>query len=171
MKNKKAQLKIQQMTFMLIAITLFFVLVGLFVLIFKMADLKKNATEIGEENAMLLVEMLADSPEFACTDYQGSGNCIDLDKIMVLKDNQKYESFWKVAGIEIIKIYPETGDKECDLNNYPDCNKITILSKEVNKISKSSFVNLCRKEKNSETGRIYDQCDVARLLVSYEVEE
>jgi hypothetical protein len=86
---------------------------------------------------------------------------------MILKDSKRYEDFWQVAGIEIVKIYPKEKNIECTKKNYPDCNKITILSKEVNKISKSSFVSICRKEVSDN--KVYDKCEVAKILVSYEV--
>jgi hypothetical protein len=40
---KKGQMKIQQMAFMLMAVTLFFVLVGMFFLIFSFSNLKESA--------------------------------------------------------------------------------------------------------------------------------
>lgn len=173
MKNKKAQMKIQQMTFMLIAVVLFFVLVGLIVIVFQIGGLKESANQLEEKNAMLLVGQLANSPEFSCGEAFGSkNNCVDEDKLMVLKDNQKYADFWQVAGIEIIKIYPneQDGEVECTAENYPDCNKITIISKDVNKGPyQSTFVSLCRKEILDE--KLYDKCEMAKLLVSYEVKE
>ena len=107
---KKAQLKIQQMTFMLIAITLLFVIAGLFVLVFMFSGLKESATELSERNSLLLVSRLANSPEFSCGRSFGmlKLNCIDQDKAMILKQNSKiYSGFWGVAGIEIQKIYQE----------------------------------------------------------------
>lgn len=168
-KNKKGQLKIQQMAFMLIAITLFFALVGLLVLTFFTGNLKKIATESEENNAIKLVEKLADSPEFSCGNaFSAKSYCIDEDKAMILKDNKKYENFWQIAEIEIIKVYPKE-NVECIEENYPNCGKITIFSKETNKISKSSFVTLCRKEKDAQTEMTYDKCEMAKLLVYYEV--
>ena len=41
MKNKKAQMKIQQMAFMLMAVVVFFILVGLFVFMFAGTGLKE----------------------------------------------------------------------------------------------------------------------------------
>ena len=102
MKNKKAQLKIQQMAFMLIAVTLFFVLVGLFVLGVKLTGLKKSATALEEKNSMLLVTKLANSPEFSCgfAFDETKLACIDADKVMMLKESiSKYGNFWQVGNI------------------------------------------------------------------------
>ena len=66
MVNKKSQMKIQQMAFMLIAIMIFFALVGLIILTVGFSGLKEKATALQEENANLLVSKLANSPEFSC---------------------------------------------------------------------------------------------------------
>ncbi len=61
-KEKKAQLKIQQMAFMLIAVVIFFVLVGMFFLMLRYSKLRETSEIIESENAMLLVSRLANSP-------------------------------------------------------------------------------------------------------------
>jgi len=167
----RGQLKINQMAFMLIAVTLLFVLVGLVVLSFNFAKIKKTANLLEEENAKLLVSKLANSPEFACGDVfsYGQSNCIDADKIMVF-DKKDYQGFWKVADIEIRKIYPSQGNVECTLNNYPNCDIIKVYSRNVEKGPyESNFVSLCRKEKIG--GIAYDKCEIAKLLISPEVKE
>jgi len=166
-KNRKAQFKIQQMAFMLIAVTILFVLVGIFILAFKFSDLKKSATELEEKNAMLLVSKLANSPEFSCEmAYGNKVNCVDADKIMILRENiNKYNNFWGIDGLEIRKI---TAQQEilCTKGNYPNCNHITFNLGEANGFSVSNFVSLCRKD--STGGQIYDKCELARIIVSYE---
>lgn len=168
MKKTKAQLKIQQMAFMLIAVTLFFVLVGMFVLVIKFSGLKESATALEEKNAMLLVTKLANSPEFSCGEAFGSNriNCIDSDKIMMLRENiDKYTDFWGVSNIEIRKIYLPDTETICNLGNYPNCNIIRMRSKDAG-YDVSNFVSLCRKE--SFKGEIYDKCELAKIMISYE---
>lgn len=167
MKTKRAQVKIQQTAFMLVAVTLFFILVGIFVLVFWFSNLKESANLLEEKNAMLLVTKLANSPEFSCGEAFGpKTNCIDSDKIMMLKENiNKYEDFWGVSNIEIRKIYPESNkDSLCTITNYPDCN-IIRLKQGVSGFSAENFVSLCRKEAEEN---IYDKCELAILIVSYE---
>ena len=170
MKNKKAQVKIQQTAFMLLAITIFFVLVGIFVLVFKVGSIRETATILEQDNAMLLVSRLANSPEFSCGNAFGTSkvDCVDFDKAMALKESSsKYSDFWGVSNIEIIKIYPVTDSKiECDSFTYPDCNIIQIKSGELTGYSVSNFVSLCRKE--SFEGIPYNKCELAKLIVSYE---
>ena len=170
-KYRKAQMKIQQMAFMLIAIMIFFALVGLLVVTIGFSGLKEKATALQEKNAMLLASKIANSPEFSCSQNE---NCIDLDKIIVLKDNiNKYKTgnrnFWGVSGIEIIKIYPkglQEKEIECISSNYPNCNKITIIPGQG--IAPENFVSLCRKEFDSETNLVYDKCELGKILVRYE---
>ena len=169
-KNKKAQMKIQQTAFMLLAITIFFVLVGLFVLVFKVGGMKDTVDILERDNAMLLVSKLANSPELACGSAFGTSksNCIDADKVMALKQNSAiYEGFWGVSNIEILKIYPVSEENvECNSITYPNCNIIQIKSGEVTGYSVSNFVSLCRKE--SFEGSPYNKCELAKLMVSYE---
>jgi len=166
---KTAQMKIQQMAFMLIAVTLFFVLVLMFFLVVKFAGLKETASELEEKNAMLLVSKLANSPEFSCGNSFGKNkiNCVDADKIMMLKENiEKYKDFWGASNIEVKKIYPKTKNaRTCELGNYPDCDSIRVYSKEISGFDASNFIILCRKE--TSEGETYDKCEVAKMMVSY----
>ncbi|PIN91983.1 hypothetical protein COU55_03230 [Candidatus Pacearchaeota archaeon CG10_big_fil_rev_8_21_14_0_10_31_59] len=166
--QKNGQLKIQQMAFMLIAVTIFFVLVGMFVLAFKFSDLKKTATDLEEKNAMLLVTKLANSPELSCGEAFGTGktNCIDTDKVIVL-NKKDYEGFWGNANIEIRKIYPKTNGEDvvCELNNYPNCDIIKVSSGDLSGFDTSNFVALCRKE-SSDSG-VNDKCELGKLIVNY----
>lgn len=169
MVNKKAQMKIQQMAFMLIAVTLLFILVGVFFLSIRLYNVKQTATNLEQKNAMLLVSKLANSPELSCGNAFGTSriNCIDFDKLMALWDRKDdYYNFWGVAKIEIRKIYPNE-PVLCDNSNYPDCGDIKILDENVNtQPAVSSFVSLCRKE--ATEAKIYDKCELAVLMVSSE---
>lgn len=161
-RNRKGQLKIQQMAFVLIALTLFFVIVGLFVLTISFSGLKESADILKEEAALTLVSQIADSPEFRCGNvFSGTKlNCVDGDKLVSLNLSQnRYKKFWNVDGIKIKTIYPkfededgkELEDLECHQGTYPECNQITILSS-VGGIGTgvSNFISLCRKNLDTE---------------------
>ena len=169
-KSYKGQMKIQQTAFMLLAITIFFVLVGLFVLMFRMGSMKDTAKSLEENNAVLLVSRLANSPEFSCGRAFGTEktDCIDADKVMALKENiNAYEGFWGVSNIEIQKIYPiSEEDIECNSLTYPNCNIIQIKEGVLTGYGVSNFVSLCRKELIGDS--VYNKCELAELLVSYE---
>ena len=176
-RDKMGQMKIQQMAFMLIAVMLFFGMVGLVVLGVVFSGLDDKATELKEKNARLLVSKLANSPEFSCGGAFGNTrtNCIDRDKVIALKDKIGiYESFWDVKSIQIRIIYPELegdgGDILCEQNNYysGDCNLIRVLEGEDNLgISIGNYVSLCKKEK--DLSGVYDKCELAQIYASYEV--
>lgn len=164
----KAQVKIQQTAFMLIAITLFFVLAGLFFLSIKMNSLKSSATDLEEQNVRLLLTKLADSPEFSCGSSYGTQktSCVDFEKVMILKNEiSNYSNLWNVADIQILKIFPENFE-ECDSVNYPNCGKIILFPENSGSGTYiSTFVSLCGRE--SISGVAYDKCEIAKLMVSY----
>ena len=167
---KKGQMKIQQMAFMLMAVTLFFILVGLFVLVWRVGGLRQSAEILEEKNVMLLVTKLSDSPEFSCGTWEYKSSCVDTDKIMMLKKSiDKYSGFWgrNVSSIQIEKVYPKEQRNECTLSNYPHCNVITLFSKSgsLTGIPRYTFVALCRKDLYE--GEVYDKCELGRLLVFY----
>ena len=172
MVNKKGQVKIQQMAFMLIAVTLLFVLVGLFVLGFNFARIQDTAEGLENKNALLLASALANSPEFSCGDSFGNNklSCIDLDKVMALKkDIIKYHNFWGVENIEIRRIYPIGEEVICTAGNYPDCNVVRLMGAESFGPDLYNFVSLCHKEKDAEG--FYDKCEIGRLMIYYEEAE
>jgi len=164
--QRKAQMKIQQMAFMLIAVTIFLVMAGMFILMIRFSSLQDTAKLLDERNALLLVSKIADSPEFSCGNAFGAArsNCIDTDKVMALTGRLRdYPGFWGVSGIEIRKIYPAGTGTECSLENYPECEKITVVDSGEG-TGVSNFVSLCRKEQNN---LIYDKCELGRIIVTY----
>lgn len=162
---KKAQMKIQQTAFMMLALLLFFILIGMFFLVTKFSNLKRTAVALEQENAIFLVSKLANSPEFSCESAfeEKRVNCIDLDKAMALKELSKnYTNFWGVYNIEIKKIYPKN-NLECTESNYPDCGIIKIYNKENKGIGVSDFVSLCRKENSN--GIPNNICELGKIIV------
>ena len=168
MVRKNGQMKIQQMAFMLIAVTLFFALVAIFVIGFKFSGLKESAESLEEENAMLLASKLANSPEFSCgySFDETKINCVDFDKLMALKGNPAYSDFWDVNNIEVRIIYPESEEIICSLENYPNCNVFRLYSKEVSGFDSSNFISLCRKILSN--GKVQENCKLSKLIISYE---
>lgn len=170
--GKKGQLKIQQMAFMLIAVTLFFVLVGMLFLVLKVSDLRDTAQELDEKNAMLLASKIASSPEFSCGESFGTKDsaCVDADKVMMLKQNiDSYNlgktTFWgDGVNVEIRKFYPALSE-ECTLSTYPDCGVINLFGESLS-TEYSTFVLLCYKEADEDS--YYDKCELAKLMVGYD---
>lgn len=164
--NKKAQLKIQQMAFMLIALTIFFVMVGLMYLGIKMAGIRENANLLEEKKAIEIASRIANSAEFSCGDvFFGKINCIDSDKIVALTNIKKYEEFWEVDKIQI-RLLSVDEKRKCNTANYPNCNLIEVYSKgSESGISYSNFVSVCRKEQDSK-GNKYDKCELGLIMIN-----
>lgn len=158
-QSKKAQLKIQQMIFMVLAITLFFILAGLFFLSVRITNLEKDVIELNRDKAVALVNKLASNPEFI---FENIPNAVDADKLMILKSEARYRDFFGVDGIIIEKVYPISDSVECTLSTYPDCNKIKIFTSKDSAVT-SSFISLCTKE--TIAGNSYNKCELARLMI------
>lgn len=165
----KAQMKIQQMAFMLITLVIFFIMVGLFVVSYSFSGMKEAKEDLLEKNAIRLVSKLANSPEFSCENAFGRKrvSCIDVDKVMSLKSiSDEYQKFWGVSNIEIRTTYPEgKSNLECTSRNYPDCGYIKIISKQASGFDHSTFVSLCRKAEFYSA--FYDKCEIGKLIVRF----
>jgi hypothetical protein len=162
-KNKKAQMKIQQMAFMIMAVFLFFILVGMFWLVMTSQGLKREATLNERNNAIELANSLAGSAEFSCGDY-----CIDMDRLMVLSKKPEYKDFWRDASVEARMISNES-ERMCTDGNYPNCNYLKVIEnkKEGGSISVSSFVSLCHRVKEGEY--VEYKCELGKFIIGYEV--
>ncbi len=160
----KGQLKIQQMAFMLVAVTVFFILVFLFYVSVKTFNLQNDVLELRREKAVGLVTKIASTPEF---NFEGIPRGIDMDKLMVLKNAREYKGFWGVKGIIVKKLYPVNNEVECNEGNYPNCNVIKLFTKKSN-APIGSYVALCRKD--SVSGESYDRCEIGFLMIEVEEE-
>jgi len=152
------------------ALVLFFALVGLMVFTFKFSYLKDSATILNEKNALLLSTKIANSPEFSCGESFGNSltNCIDGDKVMMLKElSARYGGFWgNVPNIIIESVYPGEAIAECTKANYPNCNRIKIHDSELDSFYQPNFVSLCKKM--NVGGKTISKCELAKIYVGYE---
>ena len=162
LRLKKSQMKIQEMSFMIIAIFVFFVLVLLFYLSFSLSSLKENVDTSTRSKNILLLEFLAGTPEFSCP--YSETTCVDEDKLLALKNHPAYSTFWDVKGLVVERIFPfQNRTIECNQANYPNCNKYTLVIPKNETISDSSFVSLCIREQQTYT---YTKCDIGKIIVS-----
>ena len=115
---KKGQTKIQEMAFVLIAIIVFFAMVALVYFSIRLSNLREDVTTQREQAARETVRKLSDIPEFS---WAGCSNCIDMDKVVMLKERTTYTNFWDLDYLSIEKIYPNRTARECTPSNYPDC--------------------------------------------------
>lgn len=170
-QNSRGQFKIQQMAFMLVAVVLFFVLVGLFWLAIQQRNLYKEVAQAEEEEAILMSEFLSSSSEFSCSRELGS-YCIDADKLIVFTNRTVYRELWPVSFIRVRRVYPpEDKDIECNKANYPNCNLFNIYENkeiEYTGTGKGSFIALCRHEKNE--GYAFRKCEIGKFIVGFELQ-
>lgn len=165
-------MEIQQMAFMILAVFLFFILVGLFFLGIQFRDIKKNAVQLQTEQAISSLKVIADMPELNYDSHESLS--LDEDKLRIMSGNfgTYYSEFWPVASVKVYKIYP----KFDELVKCPalDCNYFEVydtLSGHENlqagngqesMKTYSTYVSICKKIK--ETGYVYDRCEIGKLV-------
>jgi hypothetical protein len=168
MNDKRAQLKIQEMSFFIVAIILFFVLVGLFVLSIVFSNLYSSATEVAEQRTLSSITNLADSPEFSC----GEPNCVDADKLIALMQNKKYANFWPFSSLVVRRgqAFGKTESEmiKCTMANYPNCDVFEVYNQNVkSERTIASYIALCKKE--VENNFVYDKCEIAEFIAGTEL--
>ena len=165
MENKLGQLRIQEMAFMLLAVFLFFALVGLFAFTLIYINISDSAGQIAEDRTLSSVTSLADTPEMSCV--AAKSNCIDGDKLINLVGKDIYGGLWPYSSLRVIKFSGFNKEEDeliaCTKANYPNCDAFNVYDKEVdNERAISSFVAICRKE--LENGYTYDRCETAKII-------
>jgi hypothetical protein len=159
-QHRLGQLKIQQMAFVLVALMIFFGIVVLFYVTIRFSNLENVAGNLDEEDARQLVKKIASSSEFAYTAVDCS-NCIDMDKVLFLKEQKTYSGFWRLDYLQV-EVLGGNGI-ECSKFNYPECSKISIIESRDFGSVVSSFVSLCSWE-GDQGG--YSKCELGRISVS-----
>ena len=152
---------------MLVAIFIFFVLVGLFAFSIIYSNVQKQANAAAEARTYSLITSIADSPELNCVGSRT--NCIDSDKLLALGSNKNYQNYWPFSSLMVIKITNKTEEKmiNCNTANYPNCDKFVVYDKKVKNENKiSSFAALCRSE--YEEG-VYEKCEIAKIIAGIEI--
>ena len=167
-KNKKAQMKIQQMAFMIVAVFFFFILVGMFFLKVQFSGIQKSAAELEKAQAVSALEVIANMMELNCNSRESL--CLDKDKLKVMSGElqESYETFWPIASIKVY-LLDETSTEiiTCPALN---CNYYEIFdNKQANSEEYSTYVSVC--EKVRELGYVYDKCEIAKLVVGRRINE
>ena len=154
-------MKIQEMAFVLLAIMVFFALVLLIYFAIKTAGLKEDVGLQRQEAAKQLAMRLSGVPEFS---WAGCSGCVDADKIIELKGRKSYENLWGLDYLMVERVTPELSNVECTSGNYPQCGRITIISKTLNiGTPVTAFVALCSF--NADKGG-YEKCELGRIYAS-----
>lgn len=156
-------MKIMEMSFMIVAIFIFFMLVALFWITIYTSGVKQQSYEGQRQKAILLVSTLSETPEFSCAIPMTL--CVDADKLVALASHTRYSGFWGVKGLQVKQVYPYSNQTiECTIGNYPKCNTYTIIKPPTTGIIEdSSSVAICRREIKNEYP--YQECTLGRISV------
>ena len=110
------------------------------------------------------VRKISGTAEFGWTIYDCAA-CIDLDKVLALKNRTSYKGFWKrINFLQVVRVYPKYDKNECNKGIYPECNSITIIDEGKNTITHSAFVALCRYEAVED----YNKCELGKIIMGFE---
>ena len=159
-KNKQAQFKIQQMAFMIIAVFIFFTLVGLGVVGYYITSIKSDYGRVQEQVAVDSLEIIADMAELRCG--KDIDFCIDKDKVRVLNKmfnrGEDYGLMWPVSEIRIEQIYPNSGIGGGIVYQI-------YKSSQTNVRTVATFVPLCEKQE----GTYKWDWETAKLIVGIKI--
>ncbi|MGB9708034.1 MAG: hypothetical protein ACPLXC_01770 [Candidatus Pacearchaeota archaeon] len=153
--NKQAQLKIQEMAFVLVAVIFLGGLLLLFFARFQMSSLQKAATEIKELRTITMLRVVASMPELSCRE---EAICIDEDKLKAFNSStslqNKYAPLWQSS--DIVKIIVEEVYPQASAVNY------TIYKKTPagNTVTYSTFIPLCSESKQGTS------CKIAKIKIT-----
>ena len=139
----KGQFKIQQMAFMLVAVVVFFVLVALVYFNVQLRNVKQDANDVFSTQSLEMVRSIRSTPELAWT-ADSCHSCVDLDKVLVLKEQKVYSGFWGVPFLKFRILDGNTKDIECTRQNYPQCNTISLVNSSDSYRANRAFAALCR---------------------------
>ena len=141
--ESRGQFKIQQMAFMLIALVVFFVLIGLLYFTLQINSVKNNANDVLYLESIARTHALKSTPEFAWT-VASCHSCVDFDKALALKEQRMYAEFWQVPFLKLRILDGSTKDVECTRTNYPKCNTVSIVNTSESYRAERAYVALCR---------------------------
>lgn len=130
--SKQAQMKIQQMAFMLIAVMVFFAMVAIVYFAIVFSNINDTADDLREEEARELARQMAGTPELTFSKKSSVfSSSIDLEKALVLKAVPAYAlGPWNLDYLMIERVYPSpSSDTECTRTNLAECRYLTILDR------------------------------------------
>jgi hypothetical protein len=163
--GKIADMKIQQMTFMILFVFIFFSFAGLFFVSIQQSKISENFNTLQKEAAIASIETIANMPELNCDSSRTL--CLDEDKIVTFATISKsYKSFWPVASIKVRKVFPKNlKDIKCPAAN---CSYYEIYnSNQTDMIEYGTFVSICKAVRNE--GVVQEICELGRLDLGVKV--
>jgi hypothetical protein len=165
--NSSGQFKIQQMAFMILAVFIFFVLVGLFFMRIQFSDVNGGFAELQRQAALSSLSTIANMPELS---YSSSEEfTLDKDKLVIMAStfSSDYEEFWPVASVKVYKVFPKFEEVvKCPAVN---CNYYEIYTNNQKNVKEySTFVSICKRVKDKTY--YYDRCELGKLSVGVKID-
>ena len=156
-KNKIAQMKIQEMAFVLIALFLLFSMTFIFYLKIKSSDIEKTSYELRQNKALSILDKIAAMPELGCSSDIDKGSlCLDEDKLLAMQGFQEeYKVLFKgLKELKVKKIYPSSEEYVLYSSGNNDYE------------SYSAFISLCKRKYDNTA---WYQCSIGLVSVSINV--
>ncbi len=149
------------MSFFIIAVFIFFTLVGMFFIGFYFNSLKGSVSTLEKNQAIASLQTIANMPEFNCNSREEF--CLDENKLRIMTTYAPlYRDFLPVESIKVYKLYPRQEEqRQCPGVN---CSYYVILeSTQKNVKEVSTFVSICKKD--PRFGYVFDDCEIGKLVV------
>jgi hypothetical protein len=161
--NTRAQFKIQQMVFVIIASAILFAIVSIFFISWRLSGIREGVNDQREQEVLERVRQMSGTPEFAFTANEDCAACVDMDKLFLLKNRTAYIGFWQEFGLlKITRVYPTYDFNECTSQTYPSCNVITLVDGG-GYTAHESFVTLCHFDAVISTHR----CELGKVILGF----
>lgn len=128
--SKKAQMKIQQTAFMLVAVMIFFAMIAIVYFTIVIAKLQDTVDDLREQEAKELARQMSGTPELIFS-KQGfpESSTVDFDKAIALSEHDVFKrKYWNLDFLMIERIYrsPNQG-VECNINNRETCHYLVLI--------------------------------------------
>ena len=163
---KRAQYKIMQMAFLILAVLVFFVLVFLLFVNYSLGGITRNSQQLERDSAISSLYTLVNSPELSCDFIGDSSWCVDEDKVSILSNKMvgDFNSYWSVSSIEILEVFPNDLGVQVKCPNV-NCNYYSVFDEGQTEIEKYSvYVNLCK-----QVDKLHESCSLAKLIVGVQL--
>jgi len=152
LNQKKAQMKIQEMAFVLLALVLLAVISFVFFIRLSSQKITESAEDVKTTQAKSLIEKVSSLAELEC---RGKALCIDEDKAVLFKampEQDKAKLLQGLSSVKILRLY----------SPYLTEDITTLYGSQANS-SYSTFINTC---KYKAQGNIFNyECGIAMLVV------
>lgn len=154
--KNKAQMKIQEMAFVLLAVVFLFGLVFLFFARFQYSQLQERATQIRETRTTTMLETIASLPELKCSSSSIESFCVDEDKAKAFNESfnlrNTYKKIWESADISKIMIEKV----------YPSSSSYNIYKRSTTKstTTQATYISLCKESPDGF------KCDIAKIKIT-----